>query len=138
MLILWTMKDTMVEPWPCMQVLRLLLRIAITVLQSTELHFPYNSERKVWLYDGNVDYFKGKHIPLFIAALLLLLISLPYTFILNFIQDLQHWSSYRVLFWVKRLKPLFDAYTGPHKDKHRYWTGPCMQYLLVMSTKHGI
>ena len=46
-----------------------LLRIIITVLQSTELHFPYNSVRKVWLYDGNVDYLKGKHIPLFIAAL---------------------------------------------------------------------
>ena len=109
-----------------------LLRIVITVLQSTELHFPYNSERKVWLYDGNVDYFKGKHIPLLIAALLLLLISLPYTFILIFIQHLQHWSSYRVLFWVKRLKPLFDAYTGPYKDKHRYWTGLLLLVRIIL------
>jgi len=46
--------------------------------------------RKVWLYDGNVDYLKGKHNPLFIAALLLLLISLPYKAILIFIQYLQH------------------------------------------------
>ena len=61
-----------------------LLRIIITVLQSTELHFPYNSERKVWLYDGNVNCLKGKHILLFIAALLLLL-SLPYTIIPIFI-----------------------------------------------------
>ena len=30
---------------------------------------------------------------------------------------------YRVLFWVQKLKPLFDAYTGPYKNKHRYWTG---------------
>jgi len=28
-----------------------------------------------------------------------------------------------VLFWVRKLKPFFDAYTGPYKDKHRYWTG---------------
>ena len=100
-----------------------LLRIIITVVQSTELHFPYNSVRKVWLYDGNVDYLKGKHIPLFVGALLLLLISLPYTLILIFIQYLQHRSSHRVLFWVQKLKPLFDAYTGPYKDRHRYWTG---------------
>ena len=100
-----------------------LLRIIITVFQSTDLEYPDNTVRKVWLYDGNVDYLKGKHISLFIAALLLLLISLPYTAILIFIQYLQHWSSYRVLFWVKKLKPLFDAYTGPYKDKHRYWTG---------------
>ena len=100
-----------------------LLRIIITVFQSTELEYPDCTVRKVWLYDGNVDYLKGKHIPLFIAALLLLLISLPYTIILIFIQHLQQWSSYRVLFWVKKLKPLFDAYTGPYKDRHRYWTG---------------
>ena len=100
-----------------------LLRIIITVFQSTELEYPDNSVRKIWLYDGNVDYLEGKHIPLFIAALLLLLTFLPYTTILIFIQHLQHWSSYRVLFWVKKLKPLFDAYTGPYKDRHRYWIG---------------
>ena len=109
-----------------------LLRIIITVFQSTELEYPDNSVRKVWLYDGNVDYLKGKHIPLFIAALLLLLISLPYTAILIFIQHLQHWSSYRVLFWVKKLKPLFDAYTGPYKDKHRYWTGLLLLVRIVL------
>ena len=87
---------------------------------------------KVWLYDGNVDYLKGKHIPLFIAALLLLFISLPYTAVLIFIQYLQHWSSYRMLFWVKKLKPLFDAYTGPYKDRHRYWTGLLLLVRIVL------
>jgi len=24
---------------------------------------------------------------------------------------------------VQRLKPLLDAYTGPYKDKYRFWTG---------------
>ena len=109
-----------------------LLRITITVFQSTELEYPDKSVRKVWLYDGNVDYLTNKHIPLFIAALLLLLISLPYTAILIFIQRLQRWSSYRVLFWVKKLKPLFDAYTGPYKDKHRYWTGLLLLVRIVL------
>ena len=88
--------------------------------------------RKIWLYDGNIDYLKGKHIPLFIAALLLLLIFLPYTTILIFIQHLQHWSSYRVLLWVKKLKPLFDAYTGPYKDRHRYWIGLLLLVRIVL------
>ena len=74
----------------------------------------------------------NKHIPLFIAALLLLLISLPYTVILIFIQYLQHRSSYRVLFWVKKLKPLFDAYTGPYKDRHGYWTGLLLLIRIVL------
>ena len=109
-----------------------LLRIIITVFQSTDLEYPDKSVRKIWLYDGNVDYLTNKHIPLFIAALLLLLISLPYTAILIFIQYLQHWSSYRVLFWVKKLKPLFDAYTGPYKDKHRYWIGLLLLVRIVL------
>ena len=28
-----------------------------------------------------------------------------------------------MLFWVRRLKPFFDAYTGPYKDKYSFWVG---------------
>ena len=110
-----------------------LLRI-ITVFQSTGLNYPDNFVRKVWFYDGNVDYFKGKHIPPFIAALLLLFISLPYTAIIISIQYLQKRSSYRsrVLFWVQKLKPLLDAYTGPYKGKHSYWTGLLLLVRIVL------
>jgi len=37
-----------------------------------------------------------------------------------------------VLFWVKKLKPLFDAYTGPYKDRHRYWTGLLLLVRIVL------
>ena len=101
-----------------------LLRVTITILSSTTLEYPDGSVRRVWLYDGNVDYLKGKHVPLFMAALLVLLVlSLPYTALLLFIQCLQLKSNYRALFWIGKFKPLFDAYTGPYKDKYRYWTG---------------
>ena len=101
-----------------------LLRVTIAILSSTTLECPDGSVRRVWLYDGNVDYLKGKHVPLFMAALLVLLVlSLPYTALLLFIQCLQLKSNYRALFWIGKFKPLFDAYTGPYKDKHRYWTG---------------
>ena len=100
-----------------------LLRLTITIFSFTTLEYPDGSVRRVWLYDGNVDYLKGKHVPLFMAALLVLLaLSLPYTTLLLFIQCLQLKSKYRTLFWIGRFKPLFDAYTGPYKDKHRYWT----------------
>ena len=99
-----------------------LLRLIITVLSSTSLEYPDGSARRVWLYDGNVDYLKGKHIPLFMAAvLLLLLFFLPYTTLLLCIQciRLKPWLRIR----IRRLKPLLEAYTGPYKDKCHYWTG---------------
>ena len=98
-----------------------LLRLIITTFSFTELVYPDGYHRRIWLYDGNVDYLKGKHIPLFTAALLLLLlISIPFTGLLFFIQCLQRWSPFKFLI---QLQPLFDAYTGPYKIKHRYWTG---------------
>ena len=101
-----------------------LLRIIIVVFSSTELVYPDGYHRRVWLYDGNVDYLKGKHIPLFMAALVLLIfISFPFTMILFCTQCMQRLSNNRVLSWVGKLHPLFDAYTGPYKMKHRYWTG---------------
>ena len=76
---------------------------------------PNGYVKAVWLYDGNIDYLKGKHVPLFIATLLLLvLLSVPYTFSLVSIQWLLKISHYRAMFWVEKLKPLFDAYTGPY------------------------
>ena len=101
-----------------------LLRITITVFSSTQLLYPDGYKRWVWLYDGNVDYLQGKHIALFIAALVLLvLVSIPYTVTLLCIQWLQKISHYKLLFCVIKLQPLFDAYTGPYKIKHRYWIG---------------
>ena len=55
-----------------------ILRTLITVLYVTYLEYPtYN--RMVWLYDGNIDYLSGKHIPLFLVAVLVFLfLFLPY------------------------------------------------------------
>ena len=101
-----------------------LLRIIITVFSSTQLTYPDGYVGMVWLYDGNVDFLKGKHIPLFVVALaFLVLVSAPFTATLTFIQCLQKISHYKLLAWVTKLQPLFDAYTGPYKIKHRYWTG---------------
>ena len=101
-----------------------LLRTIITVLSFTYIIYPDNSTRYVWLYDGNIDYLKGKHIYLFAAAaVFLLFLVLPYTLVLVFVQSLQAKSDWKILSWVDKLKPLFDAYTGPYQDKYRFWTG---------------
>ena len=110
-----------------------LLRLIITIFSSTELIYPDGYHRRIWLYDGNVDYLTGKHIPLFIAAVsLLVLISAPYTTVLLFIQWLQTWSSLRVFFWIRKFHPIFDAYTGKYKVKHRYWTGLLLLVRVIL------
>ena len=110
-----------------------ILRIVITVFSSTILVYPDGFKKSVWLYDGNIEFFMGKHIPLGIATLLLLiLLSIPYTFSLVTIQWLQKFSHYRLLSWVHRFMPLFDAYTGPYKHKHRYWTGVLLLIRVII------
>ena len=89
-----------------------LLRTIITVFSFTDITYPDNSKRYVWLYDGNADYLRGKHIYLFTTAFVLLfVVVLPYTLVLVFVQSLQAKSEWKILSWVNTLKPLFDAYT---------------------------
>ncbi len=110
-----------------------LLRFSIDVFSATKLTYPDGYTKLVWLHDGNIDFLKGKHIPLFIATLLFLVfLSVPYTFSLVSIQWLLKISHYRALFWVQKLKPLFDAYTGPYKANHRYWTGLLLLVRIVL------
>ena len=97
-----------------------ILRVVITVFSFTALEYPDGLTKRVWLYDGNLEFLKGKHAGLFVVSLLLLLLlSVPYTLSLVSIQWLQRVSHFRCLCWVH----LFDAFTGPYKHKHRYWTG---------------
>ena len=102
-----------------------ILRTLISAIYVTYLEYPtYN--RNVWLYDANIDYLSGKHIPLFLVALLIFLfLFLPYTLLLLFGQWLQAFSHLRVFAWVNnsRLKPFMDSYHAPYKPKYRYWPG---------------
>lgn len=54
-----------------------------------------------------------------------------FTLPLIFTQWLQKASHHRALTWANRLMPLFDAYTGPFKHKHRYWVGISLLPRLV-------
>ena len=101
-----------------------ILRTITAALSFTFLNLPDETREAVWLYDGNILYFKGKHIQLAIFAIMVfLLTAIPYTFLLMFGQLLQAVSNHRAFQWVNKLMPFFDAHHAPYKDKHRYWTG---------------
>ena len=104
-----------------------LLRAVIAALSYTLLEYPNNLNVAVWLYDGNIGYLSNKHTPLFIGALVcLVVLFLPYTLFLIFSQWLRSKSvQCRILFGVNHYKvlPFLDAYHAPYTDKHRYWTG---------------
>ena len=109
-----------------------LLRLTISVFSNAELTYPDGHHTKVWLVDGNVEYLKGKHIPLLLITTLYVVVTLPYTFVLLSIQFLHKISHYRVMFWIQKLKPFFDAYTAPYKAKHRYWTGLLLLIRIIL------
>ena len=103
-----------------------LQRAITTALMFTFIQYPDGSKRCVWLYDGNVDYFTGNRIPLFLAGLVsLLFMCLPYTLALLLICYVRRIATprYRLLRWIVRLLPLFDAYTAPYKPRYQFWTG---------------
>ena len=99
-----------------------------TIFQVTNSNDSSTHYQTVWKMDGTVQYLHGHHRILFVFAVIVGICTLPYTLSLLFIQCLKKVSHYRVLFWVVKLKPLFDAYTGPYKDKFYFWTG----FLLVI------
>ena len=60
----------------------LLLQSVTDILAFAILKYPDGSYKVVWRPDGSVDYFRGKHIPLFLVAVAILTIGLAYTCVL--------------------------------------------------------
>ena len=101
------------------------LRVIIAALSSATLEYPDGLRERVWLYDANIRYFEGKHVPLFLVALFILLVGIVYTSVLFSYQWLLRCPNRRALKWIKnaRFYPFMDAYSAPYNLKHRYWTG---------------
>ena len=112
-----------------------LLRTVIAALSYTSLEYPNNTQIVVWLYDGNVRYLSGKHIPLFTAAIIcLIFLFLPYMILLIFGQCLQAKSNLKMFSRInsRYVKPFLDAYHAPYTINHRYWTGLMLLLRLVL------
>ena len=90
----------------------------------------------VWNVDGNINYLSGKHTALLTVSLLFLIAGLVYTGLVFSSQWLQRYSGKCCKSTrdpVVRLKPLIDAYTGPYKDKYRFWTGLCLKARVILT-----
>ena len=110
------------------------LRTAIQALQISYINCG-ESLRRVWAVDGNVDYFSGPHLALFIFALLVILfVAFPYTVLvlLNPIFE-SHLTNFSRFKWLSRLKPYYDAYSGPYRDRYRFWPGLLLLARLVLA-----
>ena len=82
--------------------------------------------QKVWVYVGYINYFSKKHLPMFIVALVFLVILfLPYTLLLLFGQCLRSLPTIKGRQWIQgtAITSIMDAYHAPYTRHHRYWTG---------------
>ena len=111
-----------------------LLSVTITALSFGVLDYPDGSQETVWLPDGHVKYFQGKHIALVIVALLIILVGLPYTILLFLWQWLVRAPRWRLFKWTRNTK--LDAFISVHhvpcNSKHRYWTGLLLLVRVVL------
>ena len=96
--------------------------VQFTILQISKPNGTHPEEKYVWYFDGNIQYLGTKHIPLFIVGVLSTIVVLWFTCSLLLVQCLQR-TNLICCKWVGRLKPFFDAFTGPCHDNYRFWPG---------------
>ena len=94
-----------------------LLQIIISALSMAKLTLPNGSFERVWLPDASIKYLYGKHIFLFIVAILILILGAAYTILILLWQWLLKWVKYQ------KLCHFLEPYHAPYVLKHRYWTG---------------
>ncbi len=96
-----------------------------------------NQSYYVWSFDGSIEYIRSEHGVLFIVgSALFFLVIPPFIIVLLFAKQFQALSSYKYFRWVNKMKPLFDAYMGPYKDRYRGWTGLLLlvrQVLIIVN-----
>ncbi len=96
------------------------------------------TQTSLWLEDANIPYLQGKHLILFIFGILCVVVSFPFALIWFFVKQLHYVSHLRLFRWVQTLKPFLDAYTGPHTDNGRFWSGLLLLVRIALSTVGGI
>ena len=112
-----------------------ILHTTIIALSFATLHYPDDTIKHVWSPDASVEYLSGKHIALFVVALVILLIGSIFTMLLFSWQWLLQSQRWKILKWTGSIKlNLFiETYHAPFNGKHRYWMG---LLLLIRSVLH--
>ena len=111
-----------------------LLETCFKSLSVGILKYPDGSNEMLWLPDATVQYLSGKHIPLFIATTLILLLGLVYTALLFSWQWLLHLPRWRIFKWSRnpKIKTFIETYHTPYTPKHRYWTGLLLIVRIIL------
>ena len=111
-----------------------LLSTTISVLSYARLHYPDGSKQLVWLPDGNITYFQGKHTALVIMSILIVIVGLPYTMILFLWQWLVRAPRSKIMAWIRntKLNAFIAVYHAPYNSKYRYWTGLLLVARVVL------
>ena len=117
-----------------------LIRTVFQVLHYTNIQCRGKNNVTLlrWYIDANVQYLRGYcHLPLFLFSMaVLILLIIPYTFYLLTIPLFEGpLSKYMCCCHklLKYMKPFFDAYGGPYKDKCRFWTGLLLLVRVVLA-----
>lgn len=119
-----------------------MLRVTIGTLNASVVHVHMDSNTIIsktrWILDGNVPYFDAsRHLAQLVVGIFFIVISLPFTFALLCIKHVYSLSTCcRAFAWIDRLKPFFDTYTGPFKDRARFWTGLLLLTRLALLLIH--
>ena len=105
-----------------------LIRLFIATLtcnkhSSSKSWYSDGKYHLLWELDETIECFSGNHLLLSIFAVMMFLIALLYTLCLLLIQCLLKGSGCCMLRWVDKLRPFFDAFTGPCNDHYRFWPG---------------
>ena len=111
-----------------------ILQTVTNALSMSQLNCNGTLLLNVWSVDGNIDYLSAKHLILVIFSSCLLVIGVAYPLLVLFAPLLERYSDKCIpCKWnpVPKLKPLLDAYGGPYRDGHRYWTGVTLLVRLL-------
>lgn len=93
-----------------------ILRTCIDILSFVDIDIVGGRLRK-WRIDPNQDYFHGLHIFEFFAALFFLVVLFPFPLLILFPRVALR------LPYVRRSKPLIDAFIAPLADGRAFWVG---------------
>lgn len=95
----------------------------ISSLSFAILDYPDNIHKVVWLSDASVQFIDGKHIVLFIIAMIILILGIVYTALL--------FSWQWIVKWVK-ICVFMEQYHAPYTPKHRYLPGLLLLICVVL------
>ena len=111
-----------------------LLQVIFRVFSFGTLTYADGTVKVVWLPDATIGYLDGKHIALFLVAILILVIGLVYTVLVFSWQWLLRLPDWKIFKWSRnpRLQTFIETYHTPYTARHRYWTGLLLLVRVVL------